>query len=99
MLVQLDGMTGCRELIVEPARYPFVMPPRDSMFSANRTVVQRTNPSVRRPSRHVRRAHHRLSPRWPSGGAALDLISPSEKLVCRSFTLGRRNSASIVQRE
>lgn len=33
-----------------------------------------------------------MGPSWDSGSAWLDLISPSEKLVCMSFTLGRFSS-------
>ena len=84
-----------RTLIVEPLRYLCVMPPRGSMLSANAAAVHGNNPSVA----GAFHPHQPLAPRCPSGRAALDLISPSEKLVCRSFTLGRRNSVSIVQRE
>ena len=46
-----------------------------------------------------RRAPHARPPaaRWPSGSAAPAFTSPSEKLVCRSFTLGSLNRVSIVQ--
>ncbi len=42
------------------------------------------------------RGHHHPRPvrKWASGSAAPALTSPSEKLVCRSFTCGKFNSTS-----
>lgn len=90
MLAQPEWPTGHAATIVAMARGRFVGS-LDDMLTANDSAVTRNNPSVVSAS-------HRPPPRWPSGSAALALISPSEKLVCRSFTLGRRNRVSIVQR-